>query len=54
MNAGMPIVNPPTYVMWRGRYGNGICVNTTPNEISAEYTVFTRNRLATRSILAMT
>ena len=42
------------YVMWRGKYGYGIWVSTTPSEISAEYTVLTRNRLATRSMLAMT
>ena len=54
MNAGMPMVRAPIYVIWRGRYGYGICVSTTPSEISAEYTVLTRNRLATRSILAMT
>jgi hypothetical protein len=36
MNAGMPMVSAPTYVICRGRYGNGIAVSTTPSEISAE------------------
>ena len=54
MNAGVPMVRKPIYVICLGKYGKGMKLSTTPSEISTEYTVFTRNRLATRSMLAIT
>ncbi len=53
-NAGMPMVRLLTIVRCRGRNGNGTRATPTMRHSSAAYTVLVRNRLATRSTLAMT
>lgn len=53
-NAGTPIVSVDSRVRWRGRNGYSTWKQTTRTASSTEYTVFVRNRVATRVMLPIT
>ena len=51
---GMPMLNVPMSVSWRGKNGNGLPIMPITKVSSTAYAALVTNRLATRSTLLMT